>query len=92
MKNKKKKNIIDILIRVSKDPVLLNAFLEDILTPIEYEEIQRRWEIIKMLDSGMNQHEIAKNLHVGIATVTRGSRVLNSPNSILKKILKNHPN
>jgi TrpR family trp operon transcriptional repressor len=89
---KKKKNIIEIIISLSKDPVLLNAFLEDILTPVEYEEIKKRWEIIKMLDSGMNQHEIAKNLHVGIATVTRGSRVLNSSNSILKNILKNHPN
>ncbi|MCX6754226.1 MAG: Trp family transcriptional regulator [Candidatus Nomurabacteria bacterium] len=92
MKNKNQKNIIEIIISLSKDPILLNAFLKDILTTVEYKEIHKRWEIIKMLDLGINQHEIAKNIHVGVATVTRGSRVFNNPNGVLKKILKNHPN
>lgn len=88
MKKNKEKNLIEIIISIGKDSVLLKAFLEDILTPAEYIEIKKRWEIVKMLNAGVNQHQIAKKLHVGIATVTRGSRVLVNPKGGFKKILK----
>lgn len=83
----KEKNIIDIIIEIGNDKALLDAFLTDILTPAEYGEIKKRWDIIKMLDAGVNQHEIAQKLHVGIATVTRGSRELLDQNGGFKKVL-----
>ena len=83
----KEKNLIEIIISISKDPVLLDSFLTDLLTPVEYTEIKKRWEIIKMLDRGVNQHEIAKKLGVGIATVTRGSRELHDTNGGFRKVL-----
>ena len=49
-------------------------FLEGILTPQELIEVPTRLQIVKMLKKGIPQHEIAKKLGVGIATVTRGSK------------------
>lgn len=52
----------------------LTDFLRGILTEQELEEIPQRLMIVKMLKQGIPQHEIAKKLHVGVATVTRGSK------------------
>ncbi|MFA5773248.1 MAG: Trp family transcriptional regulator [Candidatus Paceibacterota bacterium] len=87
-----KKYIIKTIIDIGNNPVLLDAFLTDLLTPAEYIEIKKRWEIVKMLDKGVNQHEIAEKLHVGIATVTRGSRALRDSKGGFKRVLKNHSN
>lgn len=57
----------------SKD---LKDFLEGILTPAEIEQIGKRIEIIRMLKTGVPQHEISAKLGVGVATVTRGSKML----------------
>ncbi len=52
----------------------MKDFLRGILTPRELEEITNRLQIVKMLKKGLAQEEIAGRLHVGVATVTRGSR------------------
>ncbi len=54
----------------------MQDFFEGILTPQELVEIPNRLAIVKMLKKGVSQHKIAENLHVGIATVTRGSKEL----------------
>lgn len=94
MNENKEKNIIEIIIEIGKDPALLDAFLTDLLTPAEYTEIKKRWEIVKMLNSGVNQHQISKDLYVGIATVTRGSRALRDSKGGFKRALnqKDHLN
>ncbi|HAE36251.1 TPA: transcriptional regulator [Candidatus Nomurabacteria bacterium] len=84
---KKEKNLIETLINIHNDSKLLDTFLTDLLTPSEYEEIKKRWEIVKMLNNGVNQHKISKDLHVGIATVTRGSRALRDSKGGFKKVL-----
>ncbi|MCO4785411.1 Trp operon repressor [Marinomonas gallaica] len=50
--------------------------LNALLTPSEISEMQRRLQIFALLEEGVSQREIAKQLGVGIATVTRGSRAL----------------
>ena len=62
------------LILDTKDRNELVDFFKGILTPKELEEIPVRLQIIKMLKAGVPQHEIARKLGVGIATVTRGSK------------------
>ena len=52
----------------------VKAFLDGILTPKEREEIPVRLQIVKLLKKGLPQHEIASQLGVGVATVTRGSK------------------
>lgn len=66
---------------------LLHDFLTDILTAGEYEEIARRWQIIKMLDAGKSQREIAEELGVGVATVTRGAKELVDKKGGFRKVL-----
>ncbi len=50
--------------------------LQGLLTPSELVEISKRLQIFKRLKAGVPQRQIAEQLGVGIATVTRGSRAL----------------
>ena len=54
----------------------MEDFLLGILTPKELKEIPMRLQIVKLLRRGIPQQEIAEELGVGVATVTRGSREL----------------
>ncbi len=67
--------LLEALVSI-KDKRSLRDFLEGILTPKEMLEIPRRLQVIKMLKKGIPQHQIAKELGIGIATVTRGSKEL----------------
>ncbi|SBS26653.1 Trp operon repressor [Marinomonas spartinae] len=58
------------------DEVVLEKRLKVLLTPSEISEMVSRLKIIALLDEGVPQRDIAKQLGVGIATVTRGSRAL----------------
>ncbi len=59
--------------------------LRDLLTDSELLEVANRLQIFEMLERGVPQRRIADILGVGIATVTRGSKVLkarkNSPSA-----------
>ena len=50
--------------------------LVDILTPQELASLAERWQIIKRLEAGEPQRDIAETLGVSISKVTRGSRQL----------------
>lgn len=67
--------LIDYLLSAN-DSESMHQILESLLTPSELIEISKRLQIIELLKQGISQREIAKQLGVGIATVTRGSRVL----------------
>jgi Trp operon repressor len=54
----------------------LVSYLQDILTPQELEELALRWQIVRLLDAGMPQREIATTLKCSVTTVSRGSRQL----------------
>lgn len=54
----------------------LELFLIGILSPQEIEIINKRIEVVKALKAGLPQREISEKLGVGIATVTRGSKML----------------
>ena len=53
----------------------LATLLKALLTPAEIESISQRLCILDGIATGVPQREIAEGLRVGIATVTRGSRV-----------------
>ena len=82
-----KKELNTIIKKCASSGNLLHEFLEDILTPGEYEEIARRWQIIKMLESGTTQREIADTLGTGVATVTRGAKELADKRGGFRKVL-----
>lgn len=63
----------EILLQI-KTKEEMESFLHGLLTPKELIELPTRIRIVKMLKKGLPQHTIAKELGVGVATVTRGSR------------------
>lgn len=75
MKNKYLEELIEEVIRL-KNKEEAEDFLRGILTPQEFEQLTLRLQIVKRLRRGEAQREIASDLGVGIATVTRGSREL----------------
>ena len=64
------------IIKDIKSKKNLEKFLVGILTPAEIEQIAMRIEVVKALKAGIPQRSIVKNLGVGMATVTRGSKML----------------
>jgi TrpR family transcriptional regulator, trp operon repressor len=62
----------------------LTRLLKVVLTPAEIESISQRLCILDGIASGVPQREIAEGLRVGIATVTRGSRVWQENRNSLK--------
>jgi TrpR family transcriptional regulator, trp operon repressor len=67
--------LIDLLLKATTHDDMALA-LQEILTPAELRDIPKRLQIMKLLEQGLPQREIAKRLGVGIATVTRGSKEL----------------
>ena len=61
-----------------KDRAILEDFLIGITTEKERTELIKRVCVIKQLIDGESQHNIASNLGVGVATVTRGSKELSN--------------
>ena len=57
-------------------PQEMERALTDLLTASELDEVVKRLQIFEMLAEGVTQRQIAENLGVGIATVSRGSNVL----------------
>jgi TrpR family trp operon transcriptional repressor len=66
---------IDLVYSI-RDKTVLQDFLMSITTDSEREAFVKRIEIVKRLLTGEPQAQIAKELGVGIATVTRGSKEL----------------
>ena len=75
MSNVLREEFLESLLQI-KSKAEMEAFLNGILTPQELTDLPKRLEIFKMLKAGIPQHEIAKRLGVGVATVTRGSHEL----------------
>lgn len=65
--------LVSTLLKIETREKMTNL-LEGILTPKELVEIPTRLEIVRMLKDNVSQHEIAERLHIGVATVTRGSK------------------
>ncbi|KKQ19481.1 MAG: Trp repressor [Candidatus Nomurabacteria bacterium GW2011_GWA1_37_20] len=83
-----KKELIEIIFKISKDKILLADFIKDILTPREFDNIGVRWQIVKRLAKGEHQTAIAENLHLGVATITRGSREMRKKQGGFRRALK----
>ena len=71
------------------DEQLLTEFLTELLTPAEVRRIEQRWELVKLLEEGMSQREIARRLGISLCNITRGSRELKKPGSAFRTILDN---
>lgn len=86
---KYKKELARILTDIRKDADM-HMFLIDLLTESEYKELATRWQIVKRLARHIPQREIAEELEIGIATVTRGSKEFHQKKSGFVQIIKKY--
>jgi TrpR family trp operon transcriptional repressor len=82
-------NLGDLALTLAKtgDAVLIEDFLRCLLTPAESADIAARWALVKDLDAGLPQREIARNLGISLCKITRGSRELKKPASAFRRML-----
>jgi len=80
------------LITKLKSPELAKAFLQNILTPSDLDEISVRLQVFKLLHKGLPQREVAKSLGVSIGTVSRGAREMKYGEAGIKVILDKNEN
>ena len=71
-----------------KDDKEIYKLLNELLSESELDVLSKRWRIVKMLNSGLTQREIAKELKVSLCKVTRGAKILKKPDSMVRKFLK----
>ncbi len=83
-----KKELVEVVAKIAKDKQLLADFIRDILTPREFDNIGVRWQIVKRLAKGEHQIAIAEDLHLGVSTVTRGSREMRKKEGGFRRTLK----
>lgn len=74
-------------ILTSSDEELAYDFLECLFTPAEQKDISNRWLLVKEIDKGTTQREIARKFGMSLCKITRGSKELSKPDSAFRKIL-----
>jgi TrpR family trp operon transcriptional repressor len=71
----------------TSDEKLVNNFIKCLFTPAELKDIANRWLLVKEIDKGTTQREIAKMFGMSLCKITRGSKELNKPDSAFRKVL-----
>ncbi len=84
------KNIKEIsnIISSFNDEKEIYHFLKELFTEAELMDLSKRWEILKMLNDGHTQRDIASELKVSLCKVTRGAKIMKNKNAISTKYLK----
>ncbi|MBR1640583.1 MAG: transcriptional regulator [Treponema sp.] len=72
----------------SGDEKFLCDFLVCLLSKPELKSIASRWLLVKDIDAGVTQREIAKKYAMSLCKITRGSKELNKPDSAFRKMLE----
>ena len=83
-----KKQLLNAIRNASTSTEFLDQFLIDLLTPKEYAVLVTRWEIVRRLANGEPQRAIAKDIGVGIGTVTRGAREMQNVHGGFHRMLE----
>ena len=81
------REISEVLAKI-RDPSLIEGFLVSILTTREVDEVAGRWELVKLLDQGMSQRQVARTLSMSLCKITRGSKELKKDHSALKRVIE----
>lgn len=74
-------------IAAADDPGLIGEFLSCLLTPAELREVATRWALVREIDAGTTQREIAKKMGLSLCKITRGSKELKKDDSPFKRMI-----
>jgi len=75
------------LIKKSNDEEFLYNFFNCLFTNNELVDFAKRWQLVKDLDEGVTQREIARKYNMSLCKITRGSRMLKNDDSAFRKLL-----
>ncbi len=76
------------LILKSNDEEFIYNFFVCMFTKPELKDIASRWLLVKEIDKGTTQREIAKEFSMSLCKITRGSRELHKDDSAFRKMLE----
>lgn len=76
------------LIAECNDGEFIKEFLQCLCTPAEIKDFANRWLLVKEIENGTSQREIAKKFGMSLCKITRGSKELHKENSAFKKMLE----
>lgn len=69
------------------DEEIMSCFFNEIFTETERKDLSLRWQLMKMLNEGIPQREIASKLKISLCKITRGVKVLKGNNSVSRRLL-----
>lgn len=71
-----------------REPENMESFLQEILTPAEFHDLTKRWELMERLQEGHTQRQIAADLGVSLCKITRGAKILKRKEAVSRIFLK----
>ena len=75
------------LIASNNDPQTIYEFFECLFTPAERDDFATGWLLVKEIDKGTTQREIARKFGMSLCKITRGSKELKKPDSAFRRFL-----
>jgi TrpR family trp operon transcriptional repressor len=69
------------------DPQFIEEFLASLFTEAEISEMGKRWALVRLLDDGVSQRNIARQLGLSLCKITRGSKELKKENSSFQRMI-----
>ena len=76
------------LIIKSGDEQFVYDFFSCLFTKPELKDVANRWLLVKEIDKGTTQREIAKKFSMSLCKITRGSKELTKTDSAFRKMLE----
>ncbi len=67
---------LEAVLAAARGAADLRELLQALLTPSERARLVLRWELVRRLEAGEHQREIAGDLGISLCKITRGSREL----------------
>jgi TrpR family trp operon transcriptional repressor len=80
------RELIDLFAR-TEDYQEMELLFREIFTPNEIDTLTLRWQLLKDLYEGKTQRKIAATHKISLCKITRGSKLLKTKGSYLKKVL-----
>ena len=81
------KELIEIFTKTDSTQEMQKLF-EELFTQREKYDFALRWRLMKELHDGKPQREIANSLGISLCKITRGSKILKTPGSLMNTILQ----
>jgi TrpR family trp operon transcriptional repressor len=69
------------------DSSSIQELFQEIFTKAELDDLSLRWLLMKKLKTGIPQRKIAEELHISLCKITRGSKLLKTPNGLSKRFV-----